>query len=62
MIHDPDEEKEFFAYFKLWSINLPNHLLQQVLLTPSALLNFRKIIESKAGIKAFPFTHTNKYR
>lgn len=62
MIHDPDEEREFFANFKLWTLQLPNHNLQQVLLTPSALLNFRNIMESKCGIKAFPFTHTNKYR
>lgn len=62
MIHDPDEEREFFANFKLWTLQLPNHTLQQVMLTPSALLNFRNIIENKCGIKAFPFTHTNKYR
>ncbi|CDW76718.1 UNKNOWN [Stylonychia lemnae] len=62
MIHDPDEEKEFFSNFKLWTIKIAQHNLQQVLLTPSAILNFRNIIESKCGILGFPFTHTNRYR
>lgn len=62
MVQDPDDDPEYFTSFKLHSVFINNYHLQEVLLTPSSLLNFRMIMLYKQGINCFPFAHTNRYR
>lgn len=47
---------------KIYTICLNQYKFTTTLLIPSAIYGFRQIILTKCGLKAFPLTHTNRYR
>jgi hypothetical protein len=61
-VQDPDEEHEYFSSFKLCSIFIKDHHLQNVLLSPTSVMTFRTMLQKKAGIKAFPFCQIRRYK